>query len=175
MKPVAYSFFATIAFSAMTLSATAGSYDPPVVAPPVVAPASTAHDWSGFYAGLSYTIDVNGGLGSNLASVRLGYNIDNGNMVYGGELSAGRTVGLAASFAHIGVRAGYKASDNLLLIGKLGYGRTSVGTNYIVLQAGGEYAVSNRVSLTGAYESWVDPLGVFATTSQVVFGVNFGF
>lgn len=176
MKTLKSTLLATAAFSAMALSATAGSYAPPVVAPPVIAPLSAAHDWSGGYVGLSYAADLNGNLGSDLAALRLGYNFESGNLVYGGEFTYGSALAITgATFADIGVRVGYKASDNLLLIAKLGYGSTSVPTPYYLVQVGGEYAVNDHFSLTGAYETWIDPANVFLPTSQLVIGVNYGF
>lgn len=177
MKTIHFSTATAAALAALTFSASAGSYDPPVVDAPYIPPAPAAHDWGGAYAGLSYAVDLNGNLGANLAAARLGYNWDNGNMVYGGELVFGvATPGTSNSFADIGARLGVKAGDNLLLIGKIGYGYIPVtAVNYISVQIGGEYAINDRFSVTGAYESWIDPLAVFPATSQAVFGFNYGF
>lgn len=175
MKQTTHPVLTAIALAMFAGAAQAGSYTPPIVEPPVVPPVSAAHDWSGAYVGLSYTVDMNGNLGSNLESLRLGYNFENGNLVYGGELTMGRPVSIpGASFSDIGARIGYKAADNLLLIAKVGYGQTNTSPYYLV-QAGGEYALSDSFSLTGAYESWIDPNGIFPPTSGLNVGVNFSF
>ncbi len=103
--------------------------------------AATEKDWSGFYGGLSYSAtsgavtENTGGLltpdlkPSSAAGLFLGYNMQRGNFVYGGELDYtafdntvdGFPTASVEDFVELRVRGGYAISDALLLYGFVGY------------------------------------------------------
>ncbi|SFR45693.1 Outer membrane protein beta-barrel domain-containing protein [Yoonia tamlensis] len=143
------SIFGALIVAALSTSATAGSVAGPVVEAPVVAPAMAAStptaDWGGFYGGLSYGqatgetnyysapgVFDNGDyvVEGNLPGLFAGYNVQRGNLVYGGELSAvfGEVRGTPDGFEEqqyegvidLKARGGY-AFGSALVYGSLGY------------------------------------------------------
>ena len=162
------------AVATATLVATATEAGGPTVIPeeaPVPAlPASVAHHWSGAYGGL--TLGSLGGeiqflpgafdehSGGQVIGVQLGYQMQRGSFVYGGEL-AYSDVRDADFFGQIGMtraldlkgRLGY-AADRFVIYGLIGYSRADLyvdggewqmtGVSYGL---GAEYAVSDSVSL----------------------------
>ncbi|NOR61041.1 MAG: outer membrane beta-barrel protein [Rhodobacteraceae bacterium] len=80
---------------ALTVSATAGSIDAPAPDALITMPAPTGADWSGFYGGANVgfasgnlaNFHANSDVSNNtLFGVFAGYNMQRGNIVFGGEL-----------------------------------------------------------------------------------------
>ena len=130
--------------AASTGTAIAGSVQAPAV-PLVSVTPPAAQDWSGFYAGASANFDkgnfdffnnitprtliFNDTLNGNMYGGFVGYNIQRGAMVYGGELaySAGDIAGAIGGFnfrltsmLDLKGRVGYAISPNLLAYGVAG-------------------------------------------------------
>ncbi|MCB1337006.1 MAG: outer membrane beta-barrel protein [Maritimibacter sp.] len=153
----------------------AGGLVQPTVEPVIATPApvvAPVYDWSGAYVGATggwqfgsstldpgATVDVDGAASYGAFA---GYNFQNGNMVYGGELAAGLYNGFpvgspTASYDYVidaKARAGI-AMDNVLLYGFAGPSLasfTDAGANqYNLLGAnfgvGGEYGVTDNLSV----------------------------
>ncbi len=159
--------------SATLLSAPALAGGPAVVPedPTPLAPEPVAvHDWSGFYAGLSYgsaggDIQFVPGSSAELGSgtiggAYLGFLVQRGSLVYGGELAYSDVKnttfdsfeGIDTAF-DLKARLGF-AANRTLVYGVLGYSRadlfvdggewTLTGMSYGL---GAEFALSDRVSL----------------------------
>lgn len=127
------------ALSALLLSTTAvlaGSPEPAPMPVPVDPAPVVAGDWAGFYGGLSYASISNGiqstgptrNFGSdNAAGLFVGYNFQNGALIYGGELSwnqetvySGLATNADRSFAAIGSDE-RGVSDVITIKGRVGY------------------------------------------------------
>ena len=137
----------TLCAAAMTAAgigtAFAGSPTPAVEEPPVIVPAAAPEIWDGAYVGATFGSRAGGDMtytpGPSYASLEPGqsaglfggYNFQNGNMVYGGELAYSRVN--APGFGAVGfpgetfdyffdakLRAGV-AMDNVLLYGFAGF------------------------------------------------------
>jgi len=105
----------------------------------VTAGAANAGEWNGAYAGVfatHLTPGNNTGVG-----IQLGYNIDQGNLVYGGEVDFSKFA--AGSLAEIHGRIGTKLGSNVLGFGLLGLGMNTSGSpRYWVAGVGAEYQFS---------------------------------
>lgn len=158
----------------------AGGLNQPVEAPvvaPVIAvtpPAPVVADWSGFYAGLSYgaatgeaniyesgelvggPLDIDG----NLPALFGGYNLQRGNLVFGGELAigldgaGGESPGGEHGFDNVidaKARVGY-AFGNLLAYGALGYSVADFDDNGEAFDASGlGYGAGVQYQFGGRY------------------------
>lgn len=125
----------TVIATLLGSAASAGSYEPPIVEPPL--DVASAHDWSGSYVGLSAGSDTGSmvytpGFSFTLtqaASFALfgGHNWQNGNLVYGAEVSIGKSGTYPGAFsteeftylADLKGRVGY-AADKVMFYGFAG-------------------------------------------------------
>lgn len=148
---------------------------------PPVTVAAEPYDWSGLYVGLGYSMNagdldfINPTLARPMddgtgASIFAGYLIQNGNLVYGGEvayymLNEQTFTGFAANVANfdpvidVSLRLGY-AFDRTLVFGQVGYSMSTVsepssnleydqtGLNYGL---GVDYAVTDQFSIGVLY------------------------
>lgn len=173
-------------FAAMSTTAFAGGYVAPVTEAPVYVPVIVqAHDWSGAYAGLkvgqtSGDWDYDNGYYANTFDSGTtvggfaGYNLQRGNLVFGGEVGLthlgitdpGYTPWGIGNVLELKGRLGY-AMDRVMVYGTLGYmsGTISDGSNEFDLNGmtygiGAEFMVTDRVfaglefqraALTGTY------------------------
>jgi len=164
---------AVAVLAASTTFAQAGG--PVVVAvepTPVVSAQVALYDWSGPYVGIGYgrtsgDLSYNPGFAYNLnngsaGSIFAGYLVQNGSLVYGGELAYSRGNDTYAEgyplenvdqMIDLKGRLGY-AANNALFYGVLGYSsikyKEVLGgyrTNGINYGLGVDYAVSNRVTI----------------------------
>jgi len=170
---------ATVALAALSVPALAGG--PTVVAddpmPEAMAAPAAAHDWSGPYVGLSYgrvsgdisdpglTYDYDDG---NAKGGFVGFNLQRGNFVYGGELGyssvSGATVLLGGgddsldSLLDLRGRVGF-AVGKALIYGAFGYSRGNLTIN-----------ATDGATLSGTSAG----LGAdFMVTQRVLFGVDY--
>lgn len=146
--------------------------------PTATAAPAAVHDWSGFYGGLSYgraTGETNyysapGTFGNgpwdvegNLPGLFAGYNVQNGNFVYGAELSAmfGDVRGTPSGFEEqqyedvidLKARVGY-AAGSALFYGALGYSTSKFTEDYadsLQTMSGLGYGVGVDVAIAGRY------------------------
>ncbi|MDP3265086.1 MAG: outer membrane beta-barrel protein [Tabrizicola sp.] len=156
----------------------------PMPAAMEAAPAAV-HDWSGFYGGLSYGkatgetnyYDAPGSFSNgpwdvegNLPGLFAGYNIQNGNLVYGAELNAmfGDVRGTPSGFEEqqyedvidLKARLGY-AVGSALFYGALGYSTSQFAEDGEPLQSmsglgygvGVDFAIAGRYSIGAEYYS----------------------
>ena len=149
MKPLKLASITALALAALTSAGAAGSYTPPAVSPPIMPPASMAHDWTGWYGdafvGRWTTPPINSFFGANI-----GYNMSDGSLVYGGEVSVYRDPVWNFSNIALSGRVGATLSDNLLGFGRLGISRDiSPATNLVLFGLGAQYAVSSNMYLRG--------------------------
>ena len=133
--------------------------------PIVVAPAPAVTDWSGFYGGLSYS--AIGGqitrtpapltapiIGTAGPGIFMGYNVQRGHFVYGGELNYMRFTGRFTGFVNtqdnsleLRLRGGY-AVRNVLLYGFVGPARSSLfGLGINNNQSGYSYGLGIQAAL----------------------------
>jgi len=191
-----------ITLSALAISmasiAIAGSVTPPAADVAIMAPAPFgATDWSGFYAGASVGMAsgnlenvalINDDLDSNtLFGVFAGYNLQRGNLVFGGEVEYTLTPVEFATFTtstledsiDLKGRVGY-AFGNALVYGVAGYSFTTLDDDPelaplsgISIGAGLDYKIGDRYfvgaeylarNVSGAFEN--NPLNTF--TDQVI-------
>lgn len=173
--------FFTVSAIAMTSGAAfAGGLQVPQPTPPVVIPVQAPYDWSGAYVGVGYSsnfgdIDfftpnvpqsLDDGSG---ASIFAGYQIQNGNLVYGGEvayymLNEHTITGFVPAAGNLSfafdasARIGY-AMDRFLVFAQLGYSMGDYngsmtgswdlsGLNYGI---GFDYAVSDQFTIGMLY------------------------
>lgn len=145
---------------------------PVTVTPPEVyvtpAPAPV-RDWGGFYGGLSYSSisgeineNIPGGIfpplnGDNGAGAFIGYNVQRGNFVFGGELSYisfdTAYVGFPTSFqqnaTELRARAGY-AMNNVLFYGFVGAAQSRVNDGGTIFdQTGVSYGIGGQFMVRG--------------------------
>lgn len=188
---------ATTALVAFATSAVAADLSPRMytkAAPAIVSPAT---NWSGFYLGAfggygwnsSNGADLKGGFGGGT----LGYNVQNGNFVYGleGEIAGAgiQQNGVKVdTFGSVAARLGFTV-DKALVYGKVGYGwantkllNDSKVLGGVTAGAGVEYAFAPNWSVKGEY-LWTrldgkDIGGVSVASSDlqtVKVGVNYHF
>lgn len=169
MRMTSTSLLAVLALAQPALAGGPIIFSPEPV--PVAAPtAAPMHDWSGAYVGLSYgrtsgDVQFLPGAYEELESgsvlgVQLGYLIQNGNFVYGGELAYGSTSDTyypgfdgIDTIIDLKARAGF-AANRALFYGVIGYSKANLnvgggewGMTGLALGIGAEYAMSDRVSL----------------------------
>ena len=157
--------------------------DPEPTPEPIPAPEAAVADWSGFYAGLSYNralggsveayadssatvpfnqADLNGDTGFGIFA---GYNIQRGNLVFGGEFGLvqqeNNAIGYPNSFLEdlmqIRGRAGY-AVGKFLAYGTLGLAQADFDDGGSIFDLSGvtygvgvQYLVSERIFVGGEY------------------------
>jgi outer membrane immunogenic protein len=173
--------------------ALAGGVDPAPPPAPAPVPPPVMYDWSGFYIGglLGYGDGSygNGGIfpgdgegdwNGSLYGIALGYNFQNGNMIYGAELTyssadmdgsedcanpAFQCIGTLDSIATLRGRVGYVVAPSTMVFGTFGFARADVNfstdngagpvgenrnLNGYVIGAGAEHALSDSLSLRGS-------------------------
>lgn len=159
---------------ALTVSATAGSVEPPAPDLAFAVPAAPAGaDWSGFYAGASVGFAsgniANGNANDDLAHNTLfgafaGYNIQHGKIVFGGELDYTFTPVDFATFTatledniDLKARVGYSLG-NALIYGVVGYSLVNlhddvdtVPLSGINFGAGVDYMIGSRYFVGAEY------------------------
>ena len=172
-----------LATAALTAFAVPGFAGGPMVVPedPVTAydtvPVSPAVDWSGPYAGLSYgrgSGDANDGLATydfdrgTAAGVFLGYNVQRGHLVFGGELAYSSISDMTLAGA-----GGDDSLDSMLdLRGRLGFSAGRALVYGAVGYSRGEMTVNStdRATISGT------SLGVgidYLVTNSVFLGVDY--
>jgi len=148
MKYTVIGLAAATALSVTAVGALAGGVAPEPETPVIVQPAPPAMDWTGAYGGLilglgqgtygngtNFPGDGEGDWDGSLYGVVLGYNIQNGSWVYGGELTysganidgseacvnpAFQCYGEIGSIATLRGRVGYLAGPSTLVYGTAG-------------------------------------------------------
>ena len=154
--------YATPLALSLATTAIAGSLETPVIEAPVVMAATSAPDWSGFYAGGMASAD--GGTrtyedppGSDPHTTHdyedltsyggfAGYNVQNGSLVYGGEVAYNAGGNLIIGFpdspntfiADFKARAGYSVGD-ALIYGVAAYSMTEWSTTASYAASGFSY------------------------------------
>jgi len=114
--------------------------------------AAPSFDWNRYYLGLN-TSYINAGTNYWGIGGVAGINIQDGDIVYGGELEASaRITGgtWSGALSEATVRAGYLVSDDVLLYG-IGGGGFNAGTGVGLLGAGIEFAVTQDVTIGTEY------------------------
>jgi opacity protein-like surface antigen len=140
----------------------------------VSTPMALADDWSGPYAGAYYGFDI-GGIGSNTVGVQLGYNWDNGALVYGSELDVQSALNGSGSLLGFSGRLGTEVADSVLLYGALGVTHVNAtGNNFVTLGAGAQFGVNEAVSIRIEVEHYRQISGAI-TGTQGLLGVVYGF
>jgi len=149
MKYVVSGLAAATALSMTAIGAFAGGVTPEPAPPVVVQPAPPAMDWTGAYGGLllglgqgtygngtNFPGDGEGEWDGSLYGIALGYNVQNGSWVYGGELTySGANIdgseacvnptfqcyGEISSIATLRGRVGYLVTPSTLIYGTAGF------------------------------------------------------
>jgi outer membrane immunogenic protein len=160
MKKVFASLTAAAALTMTAIPALAGGLTPAPVTPVLIQPAPEPEmDWSGAYGGLilglgqgtygngtNFPGDGEGDWDGSLYGIALGYNFQNGRMVYGGELTysganiqgsencvnpAFQCYGEISSIATLRGRIGYLVAPSTLIYGTAGFAMANLtfGTN----------------------------------------------
>ena len=163
----------TSAISTLLVAGTAfaGSVSPPAIPQVLVPPAPVIGQWEGAYTGVFAGTGFNGT--DPLAGFWAGYNFQNGNLVYGGELDVNYyTDGTGDIEAFLRGRLGYALGEDLLVFAALGTGRYfpgggGAGTALNIGGLGAEFAVNDKVSLRFDYD-WENTTG-----SSLFSGPNF--
>lgn len=128
---------------------------------PVYTPAG--FDWNRYYLGLNSSYMMEGTNYWGIGGVA-GINIQDGAMVYGGELEgSARIIGGAISGGvyEATARAGYLVSDDVLLFGTAG-GAVDNGTAAALVGAGMEFAITQDVTLGAEYNYLFNNAGTVA-------------
>ena len=134
-------------------AALAGDYDTPTYS-------SAGFDWDGFYAG----IGVSGSSLSNgvltdttgYIDVIAGANYTNGNFLIGleGWFGGYSYAGASGYGGGVEARAGYLASDDVLVYAGVGGYFYDAGGRYTTLGAGVEFALSDQLTIDTEYKYW---------------------
>jgi len=158
-----------------------------VPATPAPAPAPTYNsatfDWNGFYAGVGITgLALSSSTTFGIGDIIAGVNVTSGNALFGlegwiggwtssGKPSSGYDVGFEA-------RLGYLVTPEAVLYlsggGALLTPIGGTGTTYGTIGAGGEFALTDNVSLDLEYKYWVRT-GGGVTGNSLGASLNWGF
>ncbi len=157
--------FKTLSIAALTgIAMTAGALaaDPVTDYATEVAPAYSANgfDWNRYYIGLNSSYI---GTGTNYWGIGgvMGINIQDGAIVYGGELEASARVAngnISGGLFQATARAGYLLSDDMLVYAIAGGGSNN-GTGIGLVGAGVEFAVVQDVTVGAEYNYLFDGSG----------------
>lgn len=140
---------AALAVSAVPALAS-GPTEPVVTIIP--APVEPATDWSGFYGGIYLGSAYNPG-GQPMAGLKGGYNWQMGSFVLGAEADYFATTNAPAqNEAFINLRGGFVLGEDFLVFATLGRGRWSGGANLNSVGFGGEFMVTDSISIRADYE-----------------------
>ena len=139
-----------IAGSVMIATGAMAADVPPLVvaAPPPPPIAAPAFDWGGLYVGAH----GGGSQGVGEFGGQVGYNVVNGNFLFGAEASIGVWWDEEFSPVHVALtaRGGFLVGDNLLVYGEAGFWRYLAFANdcpCAIFGLGAEYAISNSLSI----------------------------
>ncbi len=114
----------------------------------LAAQSASAVEWDGAYAGvLTGTYNIFGGGTASFSAVRLGYNLQNADLVYGGEVVFGRFPTFGINYWWLNGRVGYAVADTFMVYGVIGRGGSNVPTNSWQYGLGGEVMVSQNASV----------------------------
>lgn len=114
-----------------------------------------AADWSGPYAGVTYGQSTNDTV-PQFFGLNGGYNFDNGNIVYGGELQVMFYSSGLSNLYNVTGRIGFEPSANLLLFANAGAGMISFNNaTYGIVGLGAEYMITDKISLRGDFDSYI--------------------
>lgn len=114
---------------------------------PYVAPAEPGFDWNGFYVGVLGGAYWETGLAGGTLGKIVGFNVVNGNLLFGAEaeylrfFGAGAPDGVAARG-----RLGYLTGADVLLYGALGYFDWLAAGQGVTAGAGAELAMGQQLS-----------------------------
>ncbi len=151
MKETTRRIIAAIALAALTGTAQAGSYTPPVAEEPYVPPAAAAHDWTGWYGDIYAGHWFNSPIppGGNFTGFNIGYLTGSSTFLYGGELGVLYDPSPTYSQFTLDGRIATTVSDRAMVFANLGLGRDSIAVNFVEYSVGGQFAFSNNMYMRG--------------------------
>jgi outer membrane immunogenic protein len=135
--------------------------------------AANADDWEGFYFGLLGTFYTEGGISTWGATKVAGWNVVDGQMLYGVEVAAQALVDPLGPGALVDLdvlgRLGFLAGDDVVIYGAGGAGFNIGGGSYGLLGGGVDFALGDSAALRGAYSAvlWGPSVG-----HRLMFGVT---
>jgi len=131
-----------------------------LAADPVQDYSSNGFDWDGFYMGVGVTGSslTNGGPAVTTAYVDIiaGFNVTNDQLLFGleGWLGGYNGGGSSGSGGGIEARAGYLASDDMLIYASAGRYHYDAGGQYTTVGLGAEFVVADNITLDTEYKYW---------------------
>ncbi len=135
----------------------------------------SAAEWDGAYVGLlTGTYDINGGGNATFNAARLGYNLQSGNLVYGGEFVYGTFPDFSINYWWVNGRVGYAIGDTFMVYGLVGRGGSDVPTQSWQYGLGAEAMITQSVSVRfEATQVQRDGVGFVGNTFSLGLGWNF--
>jgi len=149
-----------VAVSLLALMAATGAQAADPIMPDNMAIDMATSSWDGAYAGIGVVAETSTTIAETLIGLQgsVGYNMTMDSLLVGGEIYVmglnSSNTGLTGSIGGE-VRAGFLASDAILLYGAAGAEVTAAGNTYGTLGGGVEFAVADKTTLDLEYKYYM--------------------